>query len=115
MCCERAVMDDVVMDRTVTVSQARATLAEIVQQVAEGDDVIITRYGQPVAVVVRPDAPNGGRAEGALARAAAVHELLVTGRSRRLEDMRPLSQAWADSMIDEVRTGRTRGWGHPPT
>jgi len=97
------------MDRTVTVSHARATLSEILQRVTDGEEVTITRHGRPVAVVVRPEALRIRRAERALAGAAAVHDLLMEGRKRPLDDMRPLSEGWAEAMVADVRSGRTRG------
>ncbi len=38
-----------------TVSEARAILPEVLARVAAGEQITITRYGSPVAVVVRPD------------------------------------------------------------
>jgi antitoxin (DNA-binding transcriptional repressor) of toxin-antitoxin stability system len=38
-----------------TLSEARAVLPEVVTRVAQGEEITITRYGSPVAVVVRPD------------------------------------------------------------
>jgi antitoxin (DNA-binding transcriptional repressor) of toxin-antitoxin stability system len=38
-----------------TVSEARATLPEVLTRVAQGEEITITRYGSPVALVVRPD------------------------------------------------------------
>jgi antitoxin (DNA-binding transcriptional repressor) of toxin-antitoxin stability system len=38
-----------------TMSEARAALPEVLTRVALGEEVTITRYGSPVAVVVRPD------------------------------------------------------------
>jgi antitoxin (DNA-binding transcriptional repressor) of toxin-antitoxin stability system len=38
-----------------TVSEARAALPEVLTRVAAGEEITITRYGSPVAVVVRPD------------------------------------------------------------
>ena len=43
------------MATTMSVSDARAALSWIVARVSEGDEVTLTRHGQPVAVVVRPD------------------------------------------------------------
>lgn len=39
----------------VTISEARAALPEVLDRVAEGEEVTITRHGRPVAVVMRPD------------------------------------------------------------
>jgi antitoxin (DNA-binding transcriptional repressor) of toxin-antitoxin stability system len=38
-----------------TISEARAALPEVLNRVAEGEEVTITRHGRPIAVVVRPD------------------------------------------------------------
>jgi antitoxin (DNA-binding transcriptional repressor) of toxin-antitoxin stability system len=38
-----------------TVSEARAALPEVLTRVAQGEAITITRFGSPVAVVVRPD------------------------------------------------------------
>ncbi len=38
-----------------TLSEARAALPEVVNRVAQGEEITITRYGRPMAVVIRPD------------------------------------------------------------
>jgi plasmid stability protein len=38
-----------------TVSEARAALPDVLDRVAKGEEVTITRHGRPVAVVMRPD------------------------------------------------------------
>jgi antitoxin (DNA-binding transcriptional repressor) of toxin-antitoxin stability system len=38
-----------------TVSEARAALPEVLTRVAAGEQITITRYGSPIAAVVRPD------------------------------------------------------------
>jgi antitoxin (DNA-binding transcriptional repressor) of toxin-antitoxin stability system len=38
-----------------TVSEARAALPHVLDRVAQGEEVMITRHGRPVAVVMRPD------------------------------------------------------------
>jgi antitoxin (DNA-binding transcriptional repressor) of toxin-antitoxin stability system len=47
-----------------TLSEARAALPEVVNRVAQGEEITITRYGRPMAIVVRPDVvwrrPDGG-------------------------------------------------------
>ncbi len=45
---------------TMTVSEARAALPELLTRVEEGEEVTITRHGKAVAVLVRPDALRGG-------------------------------------------------------
>ena len=36
-----------------TVSEARAALPEVLNRVADGEEITITRHGHPVAVIVR--------------------------------------------------------------
>jgi prevent-host-death family protein len=59
-----------------TVSEARAALPEVLNRVAAGEEVTITRHGQPIAVVVRPDAMwSRSRAEVVLGAADQLHNL----------------------------------------
>jgi prevent-host-death family protein len=91
-----------------TVSEARAAMHELLERVAVGEEVTITRHGQPVAVVVRPDALRARRAEEALASAAAVADLLAAGRRSSLPATGGLSAARADKLVAAVRAGRKR-------
>jgi prevent-host-death family protein len=94
------------MSTAVTVSEARATLPQLLDRVLAGEEVTITRHGQPVAVVVRPDALRVRRAEGALAGAQAIQELLERGRRTPLAEEGSISAAWGEELIAEVRAGR---------
>lgn len=38
-----------------TISEARAALPDVVNRVAGGEEVTITRYGRPAAVLIKPD------------------------------------------------------------
>jgi antitoxin Phd_YefM of type II toxin-antitoxin system len=60
-----------------TVSEARAALPEVLDRVAGGEEVTITRHGRPVAVVIRPDILWSRRVGGALDDAERIHELLA--------------------------------------
>ncbi|HEY1917253.1 MAG TPA: type II toxin-antitoxin system prevent-host-death family antitoxin [Streptosporangiaceae bacterium] len=60
-----------------TISEARAALPEVLDRVAGGEEVTITRHGRPVAVVIRPDILWARRAGGALDDANRIHELLT--------------------------------------
>lgn len=40
---------------TLTISEARASLPEMVTRAADGEEIIITRHGRPAAIMVRPD------------------------------------------------------------
>lgn len=53
------------MMRTVSLAEAKAHLSELVNRVENGEEVIITRHGQPVAriaAVERPKVPIQSRA-----------------------------------------------------
>lgn len=67
-----------------SVSEARAALPAVLDRVAEGEEVTITRHGRPVAVVVRPDVLWSRRAGGALADAERIHELLTGAAAAEL-------------------------------
>ena len=62
---------------SITVSQARAELPELLSRVDDGEEITITRHGRPVAVLVRPDALRSRRAGVALEDAERIHELLT--------------------------------------
>ena len=93
---------------TVTVSEARASLPELLDRVLEGEEVTITRHGQPVAVVVRPDVLQARRAAGAFAAAQALHELLDQARRTPLAVQGTLTPEHAEDLIAEVQAGRSR-------
>jgi antitoxin (DNA-binding transcriptional repressor) of toxin-antitoxin stability system len=68
-----------------TVSEARAALPEVLNRVAAGEEVTITRHGQPIAVVVRPDIMwSRSRAEVVLGEAAHLHNLLSAAADSEL-------------------------------
>ena len=90
-----------------TATEARAALPELLDRVAAGDEVTITRHGQPVAVVVRPDALRSRRADAALASAEKLRGLLATGRRTSLPTA-GLSEARAEELIAEVGASRDR-------
>lgn len=90
-----------------TASQARASLPAILDRVLAGEEVTITRHGEAVAVVVRPDAMRVRRADQALADAERVRDLLATARTRRLDQVPTLTAERADQLIAEVRASRS--------
>jgi prevent-host-death family protein len=90
----------------VNASEARAGLPEILDRVAAGEEIIITRHGRPVAVVLHPDAVRSRRADAALATADRIRELLRSGRASPLPTGGGLSERRAEELIDEIRGGR---------
>lgn len=92
---------------TISASEARAALPAILDRVLAGDEVTITRHGQAVAVVVRPDAIRVRRADQALADAERLRDLLDRSRSVRLSDAATVSAVRAEELIAEVAAGRS--------
>jgi antitoxin (DNA-binding transcriptional repressor) of toxin-antitoxin stability system len=91
-----------------TVSEARAALPEVLNRVADGEEITITRHGKPVAVIIRPDILwSRSRADDILAQAEQLNAML-----REAETM-PLSRGgisvdYAEELIAEIREGRDR-------
>ena len=89
-----------------TMSEARAALPEIVERVLAGDEVTLTRRGQPVAVIVRPDTLRVRRASAALDAAAAIRQTIDDARRVPLSATPTLSRKRADALIAELRVAR---------
>lgn len=90
-----------------SVSEARAALPQVLDRVLAGEEVTITRHGQPVAVVVRPDRLRGRRADAALAEAARLGTLVEEARRKKLARA-ALSEEQAVALIADVRANRSR-------
>jgi len=93
---------------TMTVSEARANLPELMTRVEEGEEITITRHGRPVAVLVQPGVLSRRRARAVLADAERVHDLLATARATPLLAASGLTPARAEELIGEIRAGRER-------
>lgn len=91
---------------SVSVSEARATLPQLLDRVLAGDEVTITRHGHAVAVVVRPDVLRSRRAEQAFAGAAVIHETLERARHLPLPPGGSVTADYADELVAEIRAGR---------
>jgi len=92
---------------TMTISEARTALPELVDRVIAGEEITITRHGAPVAVVVRPDALRTRRRaqQDALDAAARIHERLEAARMAPLPTT-GISAERAEELIAEIRAGR---------
>jgi prevent-host-death family protein len=91
---------------TMTVSEARAALPEILDRVAEGEEITITRHGRPVAVVVRPDIMWSRRARSALEEAERLREMLTEAASTPLPEGAGLTAEYAEELVREIRAMR---------
>jgi antitoxin (DNA-binding transcriptional repressor) of toxin-antitoxin stability system len=96
------------MTTMMTVSEARAALAEVVDRVLAGEEFTLTRHGVAVAVIVRPDALRARRADRVLGVSAGVHELLEQGRRTALSDRPTINSERAEELIKDVRAARSR-------
>lgn len=90
---------------SINVSAARAELPRLIDAVSRGDEVILTRHGTPVAVMVRPDRLWRHRAEAVYADADQIKHLVASGRSRPLSDS-GLAPERADQLVAEVSAHR---------
>lgn len=91
---------------TMSVSEARAALPDVLDRVAVGEEVTITRHGRPVAVVVRPDALRARRADQALAHVERLRELFAHARSVPLPDEATVSDQRSDALAATVAASR---------
>ena len=90
-----------------TVSEARAALPEVLNRVAEGEEITITRHGRAVAVIVRPDIMGSrSRAQDALAEADQLHNLLEAAAQSDAPAGGGLTQEYAEELIAAIRAGR---------
>ena len=89
-----------------TVSEARAALPEVLNRVSEGEEITITRHGQAVAVIVRPDIMwSRSRAQDALAEADQLRALMHGAAESELP-AGGLTQDYAEELIAALRSGR---------
>lgn len=90
------------------VSKARAALPLILQRVLAGEEVTLTRHGEPVAVIVRPDTLRARRASERLRDAERVRDLIASGRQTRLGPRPTISRRQADALLADVQAARSK-------
>ena len=81
--------------KTIGASETRNHFARLLERVANGERIVITRHGTPVARLVPFAKPDGERARRAISR------LKASRKGRRLGGL-----SWKD-LRDEGRQGRT--------
>lgn len=91
---------------SLSVSEARAALPELLNRVDAGEEVTITRHGRAVAVLVRPDALRSRRAEAVLDEAARIHALIAEAAAAPLPESEGLTAQRAEELIAEIRANR---------
>jgi antitoxin (DNA-binding transcriptional repressor) of toxin-antitoxin stability system len=90
---------------TVTTSEARATLPDLLNRVGDGEEITITRHGRAVAVLVRPDALRSRRVGPLLEDADRLDRMLAEARRRPLPAT-GLTAERAEELVREVRKSR---------
>jgi len=90
---------------SLTVSQARASLPELLTRVEDGEEVTITRHGRPVAVLVRPDVMRS-RANVIIEDAGRIHDLIAAAGASGLPVDVGLTPERAEELVRAIRSGR---------
>jgi len=91
---------------SMTVSEARAALPELLSRVEGGEEITITRHGRAVAVLVGLDVLRRRRADAAFEDAGRIHELLTQAAAEPLPEGPGLTAERAEELIAAIRTGR---------
>jgi antitoxin (DNA-binding transcriptional repressor) of toxin-antitoxin stability system len=90
---------------SLTVSQARASLPELLTRVEDGEEITITRHGRPVAVLVRPDIMRS-RANVIIEDAGRIHDLIAAAGASEPPADAGLTPERAEELIRAIRSGR---------
>jgi len=91
---------------TISTSEARAALPELISRVQRGEEITITRHGQPAAVLVRPDALRSRRASEVIEAADQVRQMLEEAGAATLPPPAGLDADRAEELIAHVSEGR---------
>lgn len=84
---------------TVTALEAKTRLGELLDRVARGEEVIITRHDKPVARIVPEGGPNLNNIRKGVSALREVQEAI----QKRTKGKAPLSDAEVRAAIDEGR------------
>lgn len=92
----------------ISVSEARARLPELLDQVEGGAEIVLTRHGKEVAVLIRPDLVRVRRKSGLFEDAARLRRRIDQARYEPLGEDGGISADRAEEYIAEIRAGRDR-------
>lgn len=95
------------MTQKLSVSEARATLPEILDRVERGEEITITRHGRPAAVLLRPDMVRLRRADHVLQQAREIAARVAAGGDQVLAPP-AVSAAHAEEWVAALRADRDR-------
>ena len=91
-----------------TVSEARAALPEVLNRVAGGEEITVTRHGRPVAVIVRPDVLWSRSQAGSLLDEAERLNGMLREAGKRPLSPGGISADYAEELVAEIREARDR-------
>jgi antitoxin (DNA-binding transcriptional repressor) of toxin-antitoxin stability system len=97
------------MASTIPVSEARAALPEMLDRVAGGEEITITRHGVAIAVLVRPDVLRIRRGEAAMSAAEELRQRMKAAARARRAPAVTVMRKRAEALLREVRASRARG------
>ena len=90
-----------------TLFEAKTHLSALINRVEhDGETVIITRHGKPVAVLVSKDLMRKRRTARAFADAARIHQLIEDAGKRPWSELGSIDSDFAEEMIAEIRANR---------
>lgn len=93
---------------TIPVSEARARLPKLLDQVEAGAEIVLTRHGKEIAVLIRPDLVRVRRKSELSADAARLGSRIEQARHEPLGHGPGISAERAEEYIAEIRAGRDR-------
>ncbi|MCL2483687.1 MAG: type II toxin-antitoxin system Phd/YefM family antitoxin [Propionibacteriaceae bacterium] len=88
----------------ITVTEARKSLPRLVDQVQSGQEVTLTRHGQPVAVLIHPDSLARRRTSAIWGEVDRIEQALEQARTAPVEA--GLSGERAEELVDGIRAER---------
>ncbi len=92
---------------SVSISAARAALPELLDRVGTGEEIVITRHGREVAVLVRPDTLRVRRAEMAFSEAERLRGIVERARRTHLDDGPTIRADRIDDLLSGVTESRS--------
>jgi prevent-host-death family protein len=89
-----------------SVSEARATLPELLDRVEDGEEVTITRHGKAVAVLVAPDRHRLLRTAELRRQADELRRGIEAAGKRPLSSFEGISPGRAEELVAQIRRDR---------
>ncbi len=89
---------------TYTVSEARAQLPALLDRVARGEEITVTRHGEPVVILVHPDRWHRGRAAEVLDQADRLRKQMEQLSGQPMPA--PIEDMDVDARVAQLRTDR---------